>query len=348
MPRIFGKQIGWKNIFSLVSISFSLGILLYFCLSENGLITLLQQLHRFQARWIVLAVFCMLADLFLDACLIYLFIRNRATDYRFPAAVKVCLAGHFYSAITPFQSGGQPMQIYLADRQGIGPGSATSALVQKFFVYQTGITLYSLLAIFLQIHFFRNLLPPTMWGLTYIGFAVQVAAAVFLLLISFDRKLTHKLLEWVSRLPIVKKHHGVIPAWEKQVDFFHQSNRQIFRNFRLLGKTYFLTFLQLTAIFLVPYCIFRAFDIGRASVIQMICYQAFVMMVSSLFPLPGSAGAAETSFYTFFSSFFTPQTIKSADLLWRAVSYYLVILICTPFSGIGKGWKDKQKSAADP
>ena len=221
MPRIFGKQIGWKNIFSLVSILFSLGILLYFCLSENGLITLLQQLYRFQARWIILAIFCMLADLFLDACLIYLFIKNRAADYRFPAAVKVCLAGHFYSAITPFQSGGQPMQIYLADRQGIDPGSATSALVQKFFVYQTGITLYSLLAILLQIHFFRNLLPPTMWGLTYAGFAVQVAAAVFLLLISFDRKLTHKLLEWVSRLPIVKKHHGVIPAWEKQVDFFH-------------------------------------------------------------------------------------------------------------------------------
>lgn len=336
MLRIFGKRLNWKNVFSLVSILFSLGILLYFCISENGLLTLLRQIHRFQAVWIVLAVFCMFADLLLDTALIHLFMKNNRKDYRFRSALKVCLSGHFYGAITPMQSGGQPMQIYLMNRQGIDPGSATSALVQKFFVYQTGITFYSLLAIVLQIYFFRNPLSPAMWGLTYLGFAVQLAAAAFLLLISFSQKLTHKLLVWAGKLPFVKKRAGVLPSWEKQVDFFHQSNRQIYRNFRLLGKTYLLTFLQLTAIFLVPYCIFRAFNIGRASVLQMICYQAFVTMVSSLFPLPGSAGAAETSFYSFFSSFFTAETIKSADLLWRAVSYYLVILICAPFSGLGK------------
>ncbi len=342
MPRIFGKRPDWKKIFSVGSILLSLGILLYFCISENGLFTLLGQIHRFRAAWIVLAALCMGADLFLDACLIHLFTKNAEPDYRFRSAMKVCLAGHFYSAITPFQSGGQPMQIYLMDRQGIDPGSATSALVQKFFVYQTGITLYSLAAIFLQSYVFRDPLPPAMRGLTVLGFWVQAAAAGFLLLISFSRKLTHKLLEWVGRLPVMKKHAGLLPAWEKQVEFFHQSNREIYRNFRLLAQTYFLTFLQLTALFTVPYCIFRAFDIGRASPLRMLCYQAFVTMVSSLFPLPGSAGAAETSFYSFFSSFFTPETIKSADLLWRVISYYLVLLVCAPFSGIGK------KSAGAP
>ena len=342
MLRRLWKKLGWKNAFSLVSILLSIGILLYFGISENGLITLLQQIYQFQAVWIVSAVFCMLADLFLDTCLIYLFIKNREAGYRFSSAAKVCLSGHFYSAITPFQSGGQPMQIYLLDRQGIDPGNAASALVQKFFVYQTGITLYSLMAIFLQTYLFRNPLTPTMWGLTYLGFAVQMATAAFLLLISFSQKLTHKLLSWANKLPFVKSHREIVPAWEKQVDFFHQSNRQIYRNPRLLGKTYLLTFLQLTSIFIVPYCIFRAFDIGQASAVQMICSQAFVTMVSSLFPLPGSAGVAETSFYSFFSSFFTPETIKSADLLWRAISYYFVLLICAPFARIGKGSETKR------
>lgn len=336
MRRTFGKRFDWKKGFSLASILLSLGILFYFCISENGLISLLRQIHRFRAAWIVSAILCMLADLFLDACLIGLFIRNKKPDYRFRFAWKVCLSGHFYGAITPFQSAGQPMQIYLLSRQGIDPGGATSALVQKFFVYQTGITLYSLLAIVLQARFFRNVLTPTMWGLTGLGFAVQAAIAAFLLLISLSRKLTHRLLAWAGRLPAVKKRPGLLASWEKQLDFFHQSNRQIYRNIGLLGKTYLLTFLQLTAIFMVPYCIFRAFDIGRAPALQMICAQAFVTMVSSLFPLPGSAGAAETSFYSFFSSFFTAETIKSADLLWRAISYYLVILVCAPFSRIGE------------
>ena len=343
MPRIFGKRLDWKNIFGLASILLSLGILFYFCISADGLTALLHQIRRFQTAWIVAAVFCMLADLFLDTCLIDLFIRNQEPAYRFHSALKVCLAGHFYGAITPSQSGSQPMQIYLMTRQRIDPGGAASALVQKFFVYQTGITLYSLLAISLQINFFRGFLTPAMWGLTFLGFAVQAAAAVFLLLISFSRKLTRRLLAWAGRLPVIRRHGEFLPSWEKQLDFFHQSNRLIYRNFRLLGKTYFLTFLQLTAIFMVPYCIYRAFDIGRAPMIQMICSQAFVTMVSSLFPLPGSAGAAETSFYSFFSSFFTPGTIKSADLLWRAISYYLVILICAPFSKIGKGSETRQE-----
>ena len=330
------KQIDWKKIVSIVSILISLGILFYFCISKNGLLALLGQIYRFKAVWVVLAVSCMFGDLFLDACLIYLFTKDTNPGYRFRFALKVCLAGHFYSAITPFQSGGQPMQIYLMSRQRIDPGKATSALVQKFFVYQTGIAFYSLLAILLQTFFFRKPLSPAMWGLTSLGFAVQLAVAVFLLLISFNRKLTHKLLEWAGRLPVVKKHAAALPAWEKQIEFFHRSNRQIYRNPRLLAGTYVLTFLQLTALFLVPYCIFRAFDIGRASVLRMLCYQAFVTMVSSLFPLPGSAGAAETSFYSFFSSFFTPETIKSADLLWRVISYYLVLLVCAPFSKIGK------------
>lgn len=336
MPRIFGKQFDWKNIFCLASILLSLGILFYFCISENGLISLLKQFHKFQTVWIVAAVFCVFADLFLDTCLIYFFIRSKEPKYHFRSALKVCLAGHFYGAITPSQSGSQPAQIYLMTRQGIDPGNVASALVQKFFVYQTSITLYSLLAISLQINFFRNALTPAMWGLAFLGFAVQAAVAILLLLISLSEKLTHRLLAWAGRLPVIRRRKELLASWEKQLEFFHQSNRLIYRNVRLLGKTYLLTFLQLTAIFMIPYCVYRTFDIGRVPMIQIICSQAFVTMVASLFPLPGSSGAAETSFYSFFSSSFTPDTIKSADLLWRAVSYYLVILICAPFARIGK------------
>ena len=339
MPGFMKKRFDWKTVVSVVSILISAGILLYFCISDNGLLTLLDQFYRFEVRWIVLAVLCMFADLFFDSSLIYLFTRNAEPGYRFRFALRTCLSGHFYSAVTPFQSGGQPVQIYLMHQQGVDPGNGASVLIQKFFVYQTGVTFYSLAAILLQTCYFRIRLTPAKWGLTYLGFAVQVAGAALLLLISFSRKLTHKLLCWVGKIPFVRNHADLLPAWEKQVEFFHQSNRKIYRNSRLLLKTYALTFLQLTAIFLIPYCIYRAFDIGHASVLRMLCYQAFVMLVSSLFPLPGSAGAAETSFYSFFSSFFTPATIKSADLLWRAISYYLVILVCAPFSRIGKKGK---------
>lgn len=340
MLSLFGKKLSGKTIFNILTIVLSISLLAYFCLSENGLTSLSQHIHEFKTEWLVFGFLCMLMDLFLDTCLIYLFTKSISQNYTFNRAFKVCMVGHLYSAVTPFQSGGQPMQIYVMSKQEVDPGMATSTLVQKFFVYQTGITLYSLFAIIFQSKYFGNTLNSVMWWLAITGFAAQVAVAVALLVFSFNQKVTHKVLNGAAKLlfklHIIKSYEHTIESWEKQLDFFHESNQQLYKDKYLLVKAYFLTFLQLTSLFAVSYCIYRAFNLGYASPVNMIFSQAFVTMVSSLIPLPGAAGASEGSFYIFFSSFFTAETLKSAILLWRIITYYAVILISAPFSRIAK------------
>ena len=140
----------------------------------------------------------------------------------------------------------------------------------------------------------------------------------------------------LGRLHILKKPEETRASWEKQLEYFHQSNQYLYKNKVLLVRTYLITFAQLTALFLVSFCIFRAFNIGRVSPLDMVCSQAFVTMVSSLIPLPGAAGASELSFFVFFSNYFTGGTVKSAILLWRIITYYAVILVSAPFSRITK------------
>lgn len=340
MLSLFGKKLSGKTVFNILTIVLSVSLLAYFCLSENGLITLTQHIHQFKIEWLVFGFLCMLSDLVLDTILIYLFTKSISKTYTMNRAFKVCMVGHLYSAVTPFQSGGQPMQIYVMSKQEIDPGMATSTLVQKFFVYQTGITLYSLFAIIFQTGYFKNTLNALMWWLALVGFAAQVFVAVLLLVFSFNQKVTHKLLTLAAKilfkLHLIKNYDQTIQSWEVQLDFFHKSNQQLYKNKLFLVKAYFLTFLQLTSLFAVSYCIYRAFDLGYASAINMIFSQAFVTMVSSLIPLPGAAGVSEGSFYIFFSSFFTSETLKSAILLWRIITYYAVILISAPFSRIAK------------
>ena len=179
-----------------------------------------------------------------------------------------------------------------------------------------------------------------MWSLAGIGFAAQVIACGLLLVFSFNQKITHRLLSFackvLSKIHIIKDQESTLASWEKQLEYFHQSNQYLYKDKLLLAKTYVLTFIQLTSLFVVSYCIYRAFNIGRVPAADMICSQAFVTMVSSLIPLPGAAGASEGSFYVFFASFFTGGTLKSAILLWRIITYYAVILISAPFSRIAK------------
>ncbi len=248
------------------------------------------------------------------------------------------MVGHLYSAITPFQSGGQPMQIYVMTKQNVDAGQATSTLVQKFFVYQTGITIYSLFALVFQYGKEVSSQNPVILGFTLFGFLVQGGCAALLLVFSFNQKLTHALLTWalklLTKLHLVKDYDKTMNTWQVQIDAFHESNQQLYKNKKLLVKTYVLTFLQLTALFAVSYCIYRAFDFDSASPVNMIFSQAFVTMVSSLIPLPGAAGASEGSFLLFMAPYFTPETVKSADLLWRIITYYAVILVSAPFSKI--------------
>ena len=107
------------------------------------------------------------------------------------------------------------------------------------------------------------------------------------------------------------------------------------KNKKMLTLICFLTVIQLTFIFAIPYTVYRAFNFYGARVFDMITGQAFVTMVSSFMPLPGGSGAAEGSFYVFFEMFFTPNTIKSAILVWRIITYFMNIIIFAPFARVG-------------
>jgi uncharacterized protein (TIRG00374 family) len=342
------KKIQGKTIFNICILVLSVALIVYFCLSEDGLIDLSKHVKDFKKVWLYLAIAGMLLDLVIDTILIYIFTKNAKNQYSMKHAFKTCMVGHLYSAVTPFQSGGQPMQIYVMSKQGIDPGVATSALVQKFFVYQSGLTFYSAFAIIFHFRFFKGTLSTMMWGLALVGFLCQAVVIVMLLLVSFNQNVTKKIISFICKvlhkLHIVKDYEKTYSSWDEQLTFFHDSNKDLYKDKVLLIKTYALTFLQLTALFVVSYCIYRAFDFNQYSVFDMICAQAFVTMVSSLVPLPGAAGASEGSFVVFFAMFFTPGTIKSAVLLWRIITYYAVILISAPFSRITDKMQESKKN----
>ena len=347
------KKISGKTVFNASVLVLSVGLLGYFCLSDNGLTDLLNNAKNIDLGWLIMAFFCHLFNIFLDAYLIFRFTQNNCPTYTFRSAIKSSMVGQFFSAVTPFATGGQPMQIYLMSKQGVSPGVSTSGLIQKFLVYQSTLTLYSLLAILLRFDYFNGTLNAVMWSFAMFGFASQAIVIVGLLLFSFNRKITHKLIVFIftvlSKLHIIKNPESRIKGLEEQLESFHTSNRDLYKNRKLLVETYVLTAIQLTTIFIVPYCVYRSFNLSGESIINMICSQAFVTMASYFIPLPGAAGASELSFMVFFGAQFSAETIKSAVLVWRFITYYFTILISAPFSRLAKAGdvEKMQKENAD-
>jgi uncharacterized protein (TIRG00374 family) len=338
------KKFDWKKIFNIALFALSIGMLTYFCIADNNLVTLFQSLPSLNLFWLLGAAGCMLLYWIMDSRIVFHIIQHAYSGgYSGKKAFKVTMIGQYFNSVSPFAVAGQPMQLLALSEQGVSSGIAISALVHKFLIYQTTITLYSLLVIVVRFHFFHSKIQGFM-ALAFIGFACQAGVVVMVALFTYNRALTTKLINLVvwllTKLHLVKKPQEVSKKVQDQLEFYISNNKAVQGNRILSAKLYGFTAIQLTALFAVPFFIYKAFHNPGAPIVDIISAQSFVTMISSYTPLPGASGAAEGSFLVLFQLFFTPAIIRQAMLLWRLITYYSCIIAGAFFAGMGVKNKD--------
>ena len=66
-----------------------------------------------------------------------------------------------------------------------------------------------------------------------------------------------------------------------------------------------------------------ALGVSHVNVIMVTSLHVLIVMIISLFPIPGGSGGAEYSFSVLFSSFISVNSkLVLAMLLWRLLTYY--------------------------
>lgn len=338
------SRIPWGLVFNIFIVGLTIFLIVFFIFSKDGFIDLLNSGVKINVLWLLFAVFMHLSNIAIDATIIYLFVKESTPDFSLKNAIVVSMVGQFYCAITPSASGGQPMQILSMTRMGVSGANGTAALIQKFLVWQFTLTAYSVFAMVAKFSMFVGSLDYAMWVLTAIGFTGQILTIVVLLLASFNKSFTSKLIggifRFLGKIHLMKNVDQRIVNLNKTLNSFHECNKTLNKNKALVVKVYVLTFIQLTILFLVPFCIAMSFGVGEkngnVNMLDMLCAQSYVSMVSGLVPLPGGSGAAEYCFSQFFGSFFDAQMIKSAILIWRTITYYGTIMVSLPFAAVRK------------
>lgn len=346
-------KINGKLIFNILVVVLSVGLITYFCISEDGLMDLISSSFAINYVWLGIAILMQLSNMMLDSLATLLFVRQRYNHINFFDAVKISFVGSFFSAITPSSTGGQPMQVYLMSKMHMDVGFSTSCMLQKFLIFQITSTAISVFAIIFRFQFFiENITTYVMWLFVGFGFLSQVTVTAMFLVVSFNKKLSTKIVKIVGKLlhkiKFIKNPDKKIAYLEEQVEMFHKCNSELMKKPKLLVSSYIIIAVQILTILLVPYCIYRSFNLDGAFVIDMVCSQAFVTLASAMMPLPGATGAAELGFNVFYGAVFTSGLMKSAILLWRVITYYGVIALCAPFSYLTKDkYADEHKQDKD-
>ena len=99
------------------------------------------------------------------------------------------------------------------------------------------------------------------------------------------------------------------------------------RNPALLPMLLGLNALQLTAVFSVPYVVYRAFGLSGTGPALFLGTQALVTLAVSSLPLPGAVGPAEGGFVAAFAPIFGAGLVTPAMLVSRGISFYAFLII---------------------
>mgnify|MGYP001623139256 CR=1 FL=1 len=317
-----------KYWFTLVTLGISMTILLIFLFHGNSLEQLVNIFHNLHLGWMLAAFITVIGGYLLEALCDFLLCRHLTKKWNFGQSFMIGMTGLLYSAVTPFSTGGQPMQIYYMSKMGMQPGAAGAVISVKTITYQVVMVLYAILLLALELPFFQthvsNLSFLTLFGLTanliFIAAVVLISVKPNLLY-----KLLHKLFQFLHKIHLLKNPENTYQKVTQQLDTFHEGFKTMGKNVRLYVSVCLLTVVQITLTNSTTYFIYRAFNLSAASFWIIMAAQVFATMIAAFVPLPGASGGAEGTFLAFCKIFFQ-NMLTPAMLIWRLMTYYSNIL----------------------
>ena len=323
-----------NKILNVAAIIISVAIFLYFFLYKNGLHQLISVLKVINVSWIIGAIALMFVYWTLEVFIIHELTRLLFLEQKFSSSIKAAMVGQLYASITPLQTGAQPAIYYVLENEGIDPASASSILVMKFIIHQTTMTIYSFIIIILKFNYFTSKIPGIFY-LCLIGFIFNLGIILTAVMFSINKKFTKILLlggiKFLCKIKLIKNWQKSIDKIEKGLDEFHDNAIFIAKNYTVVLKVVIINTAQLTVFYVIPYLIYRGFNLASASIWNMLAAQTLVMLIVSITPLPGGTGGAEGGFILLFKMFFK-ENILPGVLLWRIITYYSCILIGSLFT----------------
>lgn len=244
-------------------------------------------------------------------------------------STKIVFANLFLAGITPSLAGGEPVRIYLLNKDGLNVGEATAAVLGERLID----AIFLLACVPFAVYIFKDRIhvEAISIGLTIAVIVFILFILVFLYVIKNPEKTKACLLflnNKFSRLFKKKEASNVlIQKIHCEVDHFHAS--MVF--FLTSGKKAFisaglLTILMWATGFMIPSLILLG--LGLPPFILDSCAAQVFLIVIGMMPLtPGSSGVTEISAAGLYSVIIGSSLLGVFVILFRIITYHMGLIV---------------------
>ena len=310
-----------KNLTILLIITF----VVLFIVLKDDFNSIMHTLKNMKLIYIILAIVLYFISVALKGIVNYLIVNDKE-KISITEAIKHNVIIQFFNGITPFSTGGQPMEIYLLKEHKIPLSKATEYTVQSFIFYQVALVICGIIAVLYNLAFHIFPKVELLQHLVLLGFIINIAVVVVLLLISNSErillsmsKISYKIL---NKLKIKTTEEDI----ENKFREFLKGSRDLKKRKKLIVFGILLNMLSLIALYSIPLIII--IGIGEnISWIDTLVSSAYVYVIGSFVPIPGASGGIEYGFTQFFGNFISAGSISALLLVWRFVTYYVGMIV---------------------
>ena len=332
-----------KKIINYLILVLAIILVLYFTLKDN-FNDIIYELKTVNIGIYLVAVLIFFISLIFKS----LSLCNLSNEYKKYSAFKtynLTLISLFLNGITPFQTGGQPFQIYLMKKDGFRISDATNAMISDCIVYQIALILIGFISLIANLFLGYFSMDRYLSIFVILGFILNVLVLVFLIVVTSAKKtgykVVKKIINFLFNLKFMKRFENKKEDLIKSLEHFYFTGKKRKKSKNSIIFGIILNMIYLTLLYIVPIFIFESLKNVDITFMQAFTASSFVMILGNIIPIPGATGGIEYSFMQFFGKFVKGALLSSGMLLWRFTTYLLGLIVGSVVLMFKKGEKKR-------
>ena len=334
-----------KNTIILLVICF---VVMYFVVKDD-FADILDNLILANKWLIMLSVILIIGYWLLRSLALFIVVKKYKKNIKYSKMFHQILITQFFNGITPFATGGEPMQVYMLKTSGIKVAQATNIIVQEFIMYQMALVIIGFICLILNFAFNICKVSPFLGNLIMLGFIVNITIGLICIFVSFSKRFSRFIvnlcLKIGIKLRLIKDVEKTTALWNEKVEEYNESGTMLKENKGLFFTCVLVNLSALFIFYLIPFFVFLSLG-HHVGVMQVVVSSAFILLVGNFVPIPGGSGGIEFAFLEFFKNVLPfvdtrSAILKSALIIWRGITYFLGIIVGGVALGLFKGDEDR-------
>ena len=280
--------------------------------------------------YIILTIICVFGYVFFGSLFLKRILKYFGFGISFYHALGYIFTEIYFSAITPSNMGGQPVQMVEMKRDKID--YHVSSVLVLFNTMMNRIVLIFIATIFFiffnkvifNINSFYN------W-VVILGYITTILVILLFAALIYSKKIANILLKLsnflIDHIKLIKNKDKLKNKLVKSLNDYQECSKITKEKPKLVIESFLILFLQRISLLLASYTVYKAFGLNEYGLFLIMAFQVCVTLGSDLMPTPGGVMINEGLLLAVNNLIYGDALALSGMLLLRSFNFYFLVIV---------------------